>query len=320
LLQNNHVLIIFYCISNLDQNFFLEDFDSKFNSLKLSIKNMIAKISEILNSISTLWSLLLSNGRIVACSDALSLENNTLVNIVKILRTIVNDIDIGTIYIVKELIIFRVSFNLFVFVKGTISKNVLRVKFKKIHSIYKNYQQEGIIEASEIEKKSVDIKLILFSMALDVGPHPIFYYPPNFNSELAFKISMKSMLLLQIETEGAKKDMISFQPFVNLDALGIVLTFQIEDSKARGGAYDSALTILIDYKSRALIYEKYSQVEIMINHAKEYLLKEYYIGNENYGYVLTNLKKNLSKITFEALKGEDLKDEMIEQIKKLINV
>jgi len=110
--------------------------------------------------------------------------------------------------------------------------------------------------------------------------------------------------------------MISFQPYIDINSLGIVYLFQIEDANARGGAYDSAITVLVNYKYRGVIYENYDLVEKTLREAKEKFIKEYNSGKD-YKRIIESTLENLDAVSFENIKHADIKAEMIQQIKKL---
>ena len=125
------------------------------------------------------------------------------------------------------------------------------------------------------------------------------------------------MLALSIEKEGATKSMVSFQPFVDIKSLGIVYTFQFEDEKARGGAYDCAITVLVDYKYRALIYESYESIEIAFKEMEKELIAEYWSSKKYMDIFDKILRKYFKNVSFETVEPVDLKDEMMDEIKKL---
>lgn len=273
---------------------------------------MILKISSILNSICSQWALILSNGKIIETS----LEDKNLgrIKILRILKSVINDMEIGSVIIVKNLIIFRLTFEFFIMLVGEIPRIVLKQKFNEISAAYKA-DIKHIFDKKD-RPKNVSIKSIIFSMALDEGPVPIYYFPENFDNNDAFKVSMKNLLLLSVETSGATKDMISFQPYIDLNSLGIVYLFQIEDINARGGDYDSAITVLVNYKFRGVIYENYNLVEKTLREAKEKFIKEYN-SEKNYKKIIESTLENLDTVSFENIPHEDIKVEMIEQIQKL---
>jgi len=273
---------------------------------------MIIKISKILNSISSQWALILSNGKIIETS--LKDKNLGKIKILRILKAVINDMEIGSVLIVRNLIIFRLTFDFFIFLVGEIPRNILKKKFSEISEAYKTDITHKFDKKER--PKNVQIKSVIFSMALEDGPVPIYYFPEDFDDNDAFKVSMKSLLLLSVESSGASSDMISFQPYIDLNSLGIVYLFQIEDPNARGGAYDSAITVLVNYKYRGVIYENYDLVENTLREAKEKFIKEYNSG-KNYKKIIESTLENFDSVSFENIEHEDIKAEMIEQIKKL---
>ncbi|MBD3198329.1 MAG: hypothetical protein GF317_24985 [Candidatus Lokiarchaeota archaeon] len=276
---------------------------------------MFTKISEILNTFSSQWALILSNGKVVDTNA----DNALLRKMVKVLKTIINDIEIDNVFIVDKLIIFRISFSLFVFVYGNPSKKIVKEKFSRIASLYEETLQDQdnslVSDSSEIE-----IKLIAFSMALNAGPTPIAHIPDDFEDDSVFKVCMKTMLLLQIESEGANKTMISFQPFIDLNSIGLICLFQIDDLDARGEAYDAAITVLIDYESRALLYDNYTYIEKVLIQSKNQILNEYDNNSKDYRGVLKDLRNRINHITLNDVEREDIRYDMIKQIKKLTNL
>ena len=273
---------------------------------------MIIKISKILNSICSQWALILSNGKIIETS----LEDKKFgrIKILRILKTLINDMEIGSVIIVRNLIIFRLTFDFFIFLVGEVPRTILKKKFNEISAAYK----ADIMYKFDKKKRNKKVKInsVIFSMALDEGPVPIYYLPEEFDDNDAFKVSMKSLLLLSVESSGASSEIISFQPYIDLNSLGIVYLFQTVDSNARGGTYDSAITVLVNYKYRGVIYENYDLVEKTLREAKEKFIKEYNSGKD-YKRIIETTLENLDNVSFENIKHEDIKAEMIEQIKKL---
>ena len=93
---------------------------------------MIVEISKILNSISPRWAFILANGRVIDTT----LEDSSLGKVLRILKAIMHDIDVGNVTIVKELIIYRATFDTFVFVLGEIPRHVIRDKFLLISDTF----------------------------------------------------------------------------------------------------------------------------------------------------------------------------------------
>lgn len=273
---------------------------------------MIHKISKILNSVCSQWIIILSNGKIIETS----MEDKNLgkIKILRILKAVINDMEVGSVIIVKNIVIFRLTFEFFIFLIGEFSRNILKKKFYEISTAYK-FDIKQKFEKKK-SSKNIKIKLIVFSMTLDEGPIPIYYFPETFEDDIAYKVSMKSLLLLSVETFGANKDMISFQPFVDLNSLGIVFLFQVKDSNARGGVYDSAITVLVDYKFRGVIYENYTLVEEALIEAKNKFINAYKF-EKNYNEIIKSTIEHFNKISIENVKHKDIKSNIIEQIKKV---
>ena len=81
------------------------------------------------------------------------------------------------------------------------------------------------------EREIVRIDLILFSMALSEGPEPICYVPETHDPLSLFKITIKSMLSFSVESSGGHREMLSFQPYMDLHSLGITHLFQINPGR-----------------------------------------------------------------------------------------
>ncbi|MHA1147627.1 MAG: hypothetical protein ACTSR8_05230 [Promethearchaeota archaeon] len=271
---------------------------------------MIVEISKIYNSITPKWVFFLSDGKVLNTS----LENKELGKMLRILKAVINEIEVGSVFIVRELIIYRVTFNLFTFLIGNVQRNLLKDKLTDITKKYRTPLENKYDSIPAM--KEINVNLVLFSMGLDEGPTPITHLPKDYDDEKVFKVCMKSMLLLSVESEGANKEMVSFQPYIELDSLGIVYLFHIEDENARGNAYDSAITILVDYADRAIIYENYTFIESLLKDSVKNLKREYY-SSKDYNRILQFIQRKLTQINFESIQSEDLKAEMQREIKKL---
>lgn len=276
---------------------------------------MIIKIRKILDSMSENWICFSSNGLIIETTFDADTDRKPLSKMLRILKAIINELEVGNIILIRDLIIYRPTFNIFIFVMGDLPKKLIKKKFIKLTTDYGNKLED---KYSDQKTERLPVNFVLFSIALEEGPTPILH-KGKFGDEIAFKVCMKSMLLLSVESKGANKDMLSFQPFIDLNSLGIVYLFQIEDEKARGGAFDAAITVLVDYESRAIVYDNYNKIEHILKKAKRQLISHYY-DDQEYEEVLDSLQKKFHNITFEVAESEDLGDlktEMMEQIKKL---
>ena len=92
---------------------------------------MRPEISNILETISPKWALLLSNGKVISSK----LDGKVLGKMVLILRAIINDVEVGNIVLIKDLIIFRITYELFIFIIiEDVSKDVIVKKCNEIYS------------------------------------------------------------------------------------------------------------------------------------------------------------------------------------------
>jgi hypothetical protein len=276
---------------------------------------MIIEISQVLNSFSTKWACLLSNGTIV--ETTLKDESIGKTRILRLLKKILPETQVGSVLFYSDLVVFRPTNDFVIFVMGRFPRNIVKEKFTEITQLYKRIDKEY-----KREKKydAAKLKLILFSMSLEEGPEPIFHIPKKFDEHMIYKICMKSMLTLSIEKGGATKSMISFQPFAELDSLGIIYTFHIKDKKARGGEYDCAITVLVGYEYRAIIYENYDLIERALKEIEKEIIKEYRTSKNYKKPIDAVLNKYFQNVSFETVEAADIKDEMLDEIKKLVKL
>jgi len=171
------------------------------------------------------------------------------------------------------------------------------------------------------------IKTIVFSVTTERGPE-LMDWLVNDNSlddKDAYKIAMKTMLNLTDELEGAKKKILFFQPFLMYDALGISFLFQIPFPGARGGSFDSALTILVDFRYRAIIYSLYKELEDILHLYEPKVAKEFQktyqedicLTKDDFNGLLIDLKHRIDQVDLSMLDSEILMDEMLGAVRKL---
>ncbi|MGV9173562.1 MAG: hypothetical protein ACOC44_10645 [Promethearchaeia archaeon] len=271
---------------------------------------MISEISKILDKAANHWAILLSDGTVLNSN----LDNEVLAHMIRILKAIHHNVEINNIVLFKDLIIFKLTSTFFIFLKDDLPVEELKIFFRLISQKYKDPIEKKYPSQTCTEQIRAD--LVLFSMALEKGPEPISYIPADYDADEITKISMKSFLALQMETEGAKEDVVAFQPLIEQKALGIVYLFQIPDENARGNAYDGTLTVLVDYKYRAIIYENHSFLESMFRQIREDITAAYR-RDQDYKEILMDLKNRVEANTFETVEKQELKEEMKQQIQKL---
>ncbi len=171
------------------------------------------------------------------------------------------------------------------------------------------------------------IKSIVFSVTTEKGPELMDWKvnDHSINDRDAYKIAMKTMLNLTDELEGAKKKVLFFQPFLMYDSLGISYLFQIPFPGARGGAFDSALTILVDFKHRAVIYSLYEELENILYSYEPKIAKEFQetykeeicLNPNDFNGILGILQQQLNGVRLNLVNTEVLMDEMLDAVREL---
>jgi hypothetical protein len=176
------------------------------------------------------------------------------------------------------------------------------------------------------------IRSIVFSVTTERGPELMDWMMNENESALddkdAYKIAMKTMLNLTDELEGAKKNVLFFQPFLMYDALGISYLFQIPFPGARGGSFDSALTILVDFNYRAVIYSLYNEIEDILHNFEPKISKEFQsiyqedicLTRDDFNGTLIDLRNRIDRLNFKILDSEVLMDEMMNAVRELNDI
>ncbi|MFX0100061.1 MAG: hypothetical protein ACFFCS_10815 [Candidatus Hodarchaeota archaeon] len=158
-----------------------------------------------------------------------------------------------------KLFLYRISNSLFlIFISDTDPDAVVDC----LMDIFKKYSKAldaAYREVPDSFKKIV--KYLILSQSGEMGPEPIACYPDNIDEGEKMKISMKSMLLLTSERDGAIRGIPATIPFIEYYAMGIIFLFDVPDQTARGGAFDSCISILVDEAYRPAIYENMFALE-----------------------------------------------------------
>jgi hypothetical protein len=129
--------------------------------------------------------------------------------------------------------------------------------------------------------------------------------------------SIKSLLILAGESGGATDAVISLRPFLNENLLGIIYLFDIPAHEARGHAYDAGITILVDYSTRAFIYEVTSNIETLCQQTAEELVAGWQ-DKDHCTQILNQLEEGLGDLPLRISKmNEDLKEEMLLSVRAL---
>jgi len=104
--------------------------------------------------------------------------------------------------------------------------------------------------------KSDLVKGIVYSQFhTKLGPVAVAWIPHNLSIEMRDLVSLKSINILTGE-KGSVPETVAIIPFPSFNLKGMVKCIEIKDEKYRGGAKDSAITILFD-EINDLIYYKY---------------------------------------------------------------
>lgn len=104
-------------------------------------------------------------------------------------------------------------------------------------------------------------RYLVISQALAAGPEPVATFPEDIPPDISMKIAVKSMLLLTGEKQGAIRGIPATIPFIEYKAMAVIYLFDVQNKAARGGAYDSCISILVDESYRPAIYENMFAIE-----------------------------------------------------------
>ncbi len=259
---------------------------------------LLSSLSDLIENIVPKYAFILNNGTIIKSTIA---EEN-LLNFAGIIPNICEELKIDSFIHKSKLYIYRLTEHFIIFLLTDLEEGAIKPFFSDIYNRYSKNINEIV---GEIPKSfNSNIKGIIFSMSTARGPEPICWRS-ELNEGDIYNISMKAMLTLTGELDGAKEKVISFQPFIQYDALGIIFLFQIPFKTARGNAYDSCITILANYSDRAIIYEKNRELELeldkisysLANKFKEHADIEGNIATSKiFDKILLELEKSLSNI------------------------
>jgi hypothetical protein len=205
-----------------------------------------------------------------------------------------------------------------------LQNSVADILFQNISERYANNIKAQFSNPPTETVKSI-LKSTIFSMSKETGPEPIAWRPTSMKETEILNISMKTMLTLTGEINGANKKMVSMQPFLQYDALGIIYLFQIPFEGARGNAFDSSITLLVNYGDRAIIYEKHNELEAILDDFSVLFTDKYieYAGQSLkeqktvFTELLKQLEEVLDKVQLKINKSDVIMGEMLKSLKRL---
>jgi hypothetical protein len=281
---------------------------------------LLEGLSVLIEHIVPKYAFVLSNGTILKSTIA---EEN-LLKMTNVISNICEKLKVGSYLHTGKLYIFRITEYFFIFFLTDLDEKSIE---HLLSDINERFSVKIARSYSQTPKtfKSI-IKGIVFSMARAAGPEPLYWIPQDLSEKDAFLVSMKTLLNLTGEIEGAHKEMLSFQPFIQYNALGIVFLFQIPFNSARGKAFDSCITILADYNDRAIIYEKNKHLEMLLKIFANQLSKKFQkhadetgeqINSKLFSDDFEDILKKLDGIVLEMDKSSEVMEQMMRSIKDL---
>ncbi len=183
------------------------------------------------------------------------------------------------------LVLYRLSESVFLVV---ISESQTDQVTAQLMEVFKRYAKRLDILFHEVPNTFKKItRYLIISQALAAGPEPVATYPDDIPSDISMKIAVKSMLMLTAEKQGAIRGIPATIPFIEYQGMAVIYLFDVPNKDARGGAYDSCISILVDESYRPAIYENMYAIENSCIEASE-MVKA---GNDFKGIVDFLLKK-----------------------------
>ncbi|MBD3353890.1 MAG: hypothetical protein GF364_20575 [Candidatus Lokiarchaeota archaeon] len=280
-------------------------------------------VSNTIETVVPKYAFVLQNGTILKST----IKEDSLLKVTQIISNICEKMKIKTYIHTKKLYIYRITEHFLIFLLTDLEPSEIE---PLLLNLFEKYNLKINRAYSELPKSFGSIiKSVIFSMSRAAGPQPVTWYPPDFDESEAFKISMKAMLNLANEVDGASKEMLAFQPFIQYDALGIVYLFQIPFENARGNAYDSCITILADYNERAIIYEKNQELERILAKTSQMLRTKFLENVDETGEnidsdllqpTVSKFVDSLENLSLVISKSDKIMFEMMDSINKLKHV
>jgi hypothetical protein len=192
------------------------------------------------------------------------------------------------------LVLYRLSESVFLLVTSQSTTEQITTQLVEIS---KRYAKRLDILFHEVPNNFKKItRYLVISQALAVGPESVATFPEDIPPDISMKIAVKSMLLLTGEKQGAIRGIPATIPFIEYKAMAVIYLFDVQNKAARGGAYDSCISILVDESYRPAIYENMYAIETACGEASE-MIK----GSKDFKEVVAFLLEKLDSI--ELRKG-----------------
>ncbi|HMF33466.1 MAG TPA: hypothetical protein VKK79_18720 [Candidatus Lokiarchaeia archaeon] len=242
-------------------------------------------------------------------------EEDAVYPLVRYVQSLIPLLETGSFVRQDYFVALRLSSNVFI----CVVTNLLDAEIVPLFArIYDNYAEDFDILYPSPPTTIRDIcQGVLFSMAKAEGPEPIAWVPESHTYGDVTEFAIKSLLELAGESGGAQHAVISLRPFLSENLLGLIYLFDIPADEARGHAYDSSITILVDYSTRAFIYEVTTKIELLCQQAADELISSWQ-DKDQCIQILSQLEESLGKFPLRvSTVSEDIKEEMLQSVRAL---
>jgi small GTP-binding protein len=151
-----------------------------------------------------------------------------------------------------------------------------------------------------MEKKL--IRAVIFSQFDEkIGPMAVEWQPRDVSLDIRNLVSLKSIQILAGES-GKIPESLAIIPFPSINSKGLVKYLEVKESKKRGGAIDSSLTLLFNESDDLIFYKYIKDFEMVFNETARILKK------------IEEKEPDRKKIAAEL---EIFREKMVDTLKKL---
>jgi len=296
----------------------------------MEVKEVVYKIANELNELRpTNIGILNADGTLIA-SNFTESSHNLISKIVKQYATIpINN------YIKQDLpnsnyflYIYKISTDTFIVCITETQENAVLRKFGQITRDYGSLLLEKLQPTPKKPKRIPEddrIIAITFSKTGDLGPTAVSWMPKSLDERIVFEIAAKSLLILSAGFDRSIdiQESSSVLPFPQ--GIGMVYVFSVPDRRARGQAYDAAITVLLpkDYRKALLerleLFEKGARAladKIREGGQPTHLIEQFY------EYIALSLNQKVEAFTSPQSQTEipsdfELKSAMVKEVKRI---
>jgi len=268
------------------------------------------------------YAYVLDTGSII--KSTISEEN--LLQLIKFLPRICKELKPGTYLHKFKLYIYRLTTQFLLFLLSDSDAHIITELMDEIGDQYSLKIARDFKLKPHTSLGSI-VKSIVFTVTTEKGPELMDWMVIDHfvNDKDAYKIAMKTMLNLTDELEGAKKRVLFFQPFLSYNCLGISYLFQIPFPGVRGGAFDSAISILVDFQYRPIIYSLYKELEEILHGFEPKIAKQFQdtyhqdvcLTRDDFNGILIDLKHRIDTIHLKLGNTDLLMEEMMNAVREL---